>query len=55
MKMTTVNTTAEVIEMNLCEIDQVFLKPDQLYVFRLDPACEDCVAYSKALPPPKKS
>lgn len=30
------------MEMMLCEQDMVILKPDQLYIFRHDPACPRC-------------
>lgn len=31
-----------VIEMYMCEVNGIFLRPDQLYIFRVDPNCEKC-------------
>jgi hypothetical protein len=30
-------------EMRLCEVDHVYLKPDTLYLFTVDPECTACL------------
>ncbi len=35
----------EVVEMHLCEVNYLILKPDQLYRFKYDPACGKCKQY----------
>lgn len=30
-------------ELFLCEIPRTVLKPDRLYIFKVDPACDKCV------------
>ncbi len=35
-------TTVEVHEMYLCETEQLFLHPDQLYRFIVHPTCRRC-------------
>lgn len=33
----------ETMEMFLCEQDKVILKPDQPYLFKVDPTCQKCL------------
>lgn len=37
-----------VVEMRICEIPHLFLKPNQKYVFTVDPKCESCVKAAAA-------
>jgi len=37
-----------VVEMRICEIQHLFLKPNQKYVFTVDPTCESCVKAAAA-------
>lgn len=37
----------EPIEMALCEINQLILHPDQVYIFRKFNGCKSCEAYLK--------
>lgn len=36
-------TGDEVIELRLCEAKQLALKPNQLYIFTIDPNCRECL------------
>jgi hypothetical protein len=38
----TVNPDSEVIEMGLCEVPHIGLRPDQLYRFVVMPDCQKC-------------
>lgn len=35
---------SDVVEMWLCEVPHLFLRPDQLYRFGVDPNCQACVS-----------
>ncbi len=37
----------EPIELGLCEVEHIFLKPNQLYVFVVIPDCEKCAQLAK--------
>lgn len=37
-----------VVEMRICEIPHLFLKPNQKYVFTVDQTCEGCVKAAAA-------
>lgn len=37
----------DVMEMRLCEVKHVFIRPNKKYVFTVDPTCEACVAASR--------
>lgn len=34
-----------VIHLNICEIKWLILKPEQLYKFHINHACQDCLNY----------
>ncbi len=38
----------QVVEMRICEIQHLFLKPNQKYVFTVDETCEGCVRAAAA-------
>ena len=40
-------TERELVVLNLCEQEHLVLKPNQLYVFKVDAKCPKCVALSK--------
>lgn len=45
-----------VMEMRICEIDHVVLKPNQTYVFTIDPNCEGCRSWnSREDQPPQQA
>ena len=37
----------EIVEMALCEVPYIFLRPNQLYKFIVMPNCEKCSAAAK--------
>ncbi len=39
------------LEMRLCEQDCVILKPNQPYIFTVDPDCEKCLAIEQTCHP----
>lgn len=39
------------MEMRLCETDHVFLKPDKLYKFTVDPGCPNCMRLAQLYDP----
>ena len=38
---------SDVVEMALCETQHLFLRPDQLYVFRVVAGCKECELLAK--------
>jgi hypothetical protein len=38
----------DVVEMRICEIQHLFLKPNQKYIFTVDETCEGCVKAASA-------
>jgi hypothetical protein len=45
----------EPVEMFICEIEHLFLHPDQLYIFRVNPDCDACLTYAAKSNPPDQS
>lgn len=44
----TLLSTTPTFEMRLCEQDHVVLRPNQLYIFTVDPNCPHCVKIAKS-------
>lgn len=38
----------DVLEMRLCEVTHLILRPNQKYIFTVDPTCEGCVKAAAA-------
>jgi hypothetical protein len=38
----------DVLEMRLCEVAHLILRPNQKYIFTVDPTCEGCVKAASA-------
>lgn len=45
----TLDRCAPVVELRVCEIAHLMLRPGQLYYFTADPACAACQAYLASL------
>lgn len=44
----------EVTEMFLCETQGLFLRPNQLYRFKVSPGCESCLELAAVYETPKQ-